>query len=292
MGENARKPTIVPPKSGHFVWFTTLTCSGALAASSPFCTRTSVPSTTTMALSTSMPKRDDQRTQRDPLHIQPKYRYMPNKRPGDSHQQDTTHQDDRIACPMKIKQRANNNDQCQYNVHDEIVRRMSFTVSRIDPKSGSISIPMGRFAFQQRVDARFDSLAHIHNIATQNWFDTPKADCGLPIAIRAICCAGVLASSSATHRLRCRIAGKMRPFAGFAMIKVLNRGFRMDDTATCGPYTDPRGITDHGSEPAGRDKVLPFQNARQSGWGSAPVRSAAPGCKFDVNHFILHTAER
>ncbi len=53
IGEKARKPTTVPPSSGHLVWFTMAT--EALAGDSPRCTLTSVPSTTTMALSTSIP---------------------------------------------------------------------------------------------------------------------------------------------------------------------------------------------------------------------------------------------
>jgi hypothetical protein len=54
MALKARMPTAVPPSSGHLVASTTATaaCSG----SSPFCSRTRMPSATTMALSTSMPR--------------------------------------------------------------------------------------------------------------------------------------------------------------------------------------------------------------------------------------------
>ena len=54
IAEKARKPTTVPPRSGHIVLRTT--AIAAEAGSSPRCTRTRVPSTTTMALSTSIPR--------------------------------------------------------------------------------------------------------------------------------------------------------------------------------------------------------------------------------------------
>ncbi len=49
----ARMPTTVPPSSGHTVARTTAPAAGATA--SPFCSRTRMPSVTTIALSTSMP---------------------------------------------------------------------------------------------------------------------------------------------------------------------------------------------------------------------------------------------
>jgi hypothetical protein len=53
MALKARMPTAVPPSRGHWVACTTSTA--ARVRSSPFCSRTRIPSVTTMALSTSIP---------------------------------------------------------------------------------------------------------------------------------------------------------------------------------------------------------------------------------------------
>ncbi len=103
---------------------------------------------------------DDQRTQRNTLHVET-IKVHPKERARYGHKQNATHQDAR-AQPHKNQQRANHDGQCKCDIDHEII------YGRFD-RSALIrdwqDLDANRAFIKQLGNPVFDRVAHVHDIA-------------------------------------------------------------------------------------------------------------------------------